>query len=272
MSESGSEKEMAEPLVDVVDVSVTRGGNEILRDIRFAINPGEHWVLLGPNGAGKTTLARLISARTYPDSGTVTALGADTSSEDGEYLASRIGVASQDVRDRLPQGDTVISLVMASAWGLLGQFDEDYEPADAQRAQDLSYALGIGDLKGRSFSTLSEGEKQRVSIARALMADPEILILDEPTAGLDLGARETLVSALSEIMSDRNAPSIVLITHEIEEIAPGFTNVALLRDGKLLEAGPIEATLTAPLLSDTFGLPLEVVKQGDRYWAFASGG
>lgn len=260
------------PLVEVDEVDYVRGETQILKDVNLTINPGEHWVLLGPNGAGKSSLARLIAGRTYPTEGEVEVFGEPTTDVESDYLASRIGVGSQDVRDRLAEADTVLSLVLASAWGQVASFDEEYEDEDTARAMDLLTALGVGALAERPFGTLSEGEKQRVSIARALMIDPELLILDEPTAGLDLGARETLVGALQEIMADKASPSVVLITHEIEEIAPGFTNVALLSGGEVLEAGPLEEVLTGENLTRAFGLPLNVVEQRGRYWAYSEQG
>ena len=258
----------AAPLVEVTDVDYARGGTQILQGVSVSVNEGDHWVFLGPNGAGKTSLARLISGRTYPTSGVVEVFGEDTGETESDYLASRIGVASLDVRDRLVEADDVLSVLLASTWGQVGVFDEEYEDEDVARAKDLLAALGIQNLQDQPFGSLSEGEKQRVSIARALMVDPELLILDEPTAGLDLGARETLVAALTEIMADRAAPSVVMITHEIDEIAPGFTHVALLEGGRIVKAGPLQEVLTSENLSETFGLPLTVVERDGRYWAY----
>ncbi len=256
------------PLVEVTGVDYARGGTQILQGVDLVVNAGEHWVFLGPNGAGKTSLARLISGRTYPSGGVVEVFGEDTTETESDYLASRVGVASLDVRDRLVEADDVLSVLLASTWGQVGTFDEEYEDEDVERAKDLLAALGIKNLQDQPFGTLSEGEKQRVSIARALMVDPELLILDEPTAGLDLGARETLVAALSEIMGDKSAPSVVMITHEIDEIAPGFTHVALLEGGRIVKAGPLQEVLNSENLSDTFGLPLTVVERDGRYWAY----
>ena len=258
-----------QPLIELREAALKRGRTEIVTDIDFLVRPGEHWAILGPNGAGKTTLARLIAGREYPTSGTAVVLGQDTSTEDPTYLASLVGVASQDVRDKIPPYDTAEEVVLSAAWGQTIRFGEDYEKEDHGRAQDLLEALGVGELAQRPFGTLSEGEKQRVAIARALMADPEVLILDEPTAGLDLGAREMLVVALGEIMSGPDSPAILLITHEIEEIAPGFTHAALMKDGGMVTAGPIEEVLTAQNLTETFGLPLDVGRSDNRWWARA---
>lgn len=259
-----------QPLVDLQGVGLARGRTTIVSDVDFKVNPGEQWVILGPNGAGKTTLARLVSARDYPTTGTASVLGADSSGEESTYIASRIGVASSDIRERVLGTDTVLDVVVSAAWGQTTRFDEEYEDSDRARALDLLAALGMAGFEGRTFGSLSEGEKQRVSIARALMADPEIVILDEPTAGLDLGARETLLLALSEIMADTKAPSIILITHEIEEIAPGFTHTLLMKDGHVTAAGPIGEVLTSQNLSEVFGLPLEVSSEDGRWWARAT--
>lgn len=256
-------------LIELKGVALRRGRSKILSEIDFQVEAGQNWVVLGPNGAGKTSMARLIAARDYPTSGTATVLGVDTSDAESTYVAARVGVASQDTRERIIDADSVLDVVLSAAWGQTVRFSEEYEDADRERADNLLSALGIGPLSQRSFGSLSEGEKQRVSIARALMADPEIVILDEPTAGLDLGARETLVLALGEIMSGPNAPAVVLITHEIEEIAPGFTHAALMKDGRVAWSGPIDEVLTGAKLTEVFGLPLEVRREDGRWWARA---
>ncbi len=260
---------MTRDAVALSDVVVKRSGQVILDDLTLRIGEDEHWVILGPNGAGKTTVARLITGRDYPNSGTVVVLGEDTQEVESTYLASRVGFASSDVRDRISGAEPVISVVLSAGWGQTARFSEEYDDGDEDRARDLLAALGVAELAERRFGTLSEGERQRISIARALMPDPEIVLLDEPTAGLDLGARETLVMALNEIMNGRSTPTMVLITHEIEEIAPGFTHVAMLRDGKLVAAGAIETVLNSDNLSEAFGIPLVVERRDGRWWAHA---
>lgn len=259
-----------EPLVQFDAVSVDRSGTKILSDIDFKIDEGEHWVLVGPNGAGKTTLARVIVGREYNVQGDVNVLGEAISEHDVTELASRVGFASLEVGQRVQPHETVMQMVMSSAWGQAVTFDEDYERVDEDRAKDLLGALGVGSLANRLFSTLSEGERRRVLLARALMADPEILILDEPTAGLDLAGREILVSALSEIMGAPSSPAIILITHELEEIGPNFTHAATVKNGKITAAGPIETVLTDAILTATFDLPLTVHNESGRWHATAA--
>lgn len=251
------------------NVDVELSGERILSDLDLTVESGQHWVIVGPNGAGKTTVARLIAGLEIPTSGSVNVLGQDTREVESTYLASQVGFASSDVRDRLSAPSKVLSLVLPAAWGQTTRFTEEYEEVDEQRAMDLLNALGIGQLSERRYGSLSEGEKQRVSIARALMADPEIVILDEPTAGLDLGAREMLVGALGEIMADRNAPTVIMITHELEEIAPGFSHGVLLNQGRVVASGELSSVLTSANLSEAFGLPLEVERRNDRWWATA---
>ncbi len=258
-----------ETLANLTDVSLKRGRSTVVSGVNFRVEPGQQWVILGPNGAGKTTVARLLSARDYPTKGSAVVLGSETSGEDANYLASRVGVAASDLRERIDPAERVLDVVSSAAWGQTTRFSEEYEEADTRRALDLLAALGVEKLADRPFGSLSEGEKQRVAIARALMADPEILLLDEPTAGLDLGARETLLRALTELMSGRHAPAIVLITHEIEEIPAGFTHALLMKGGTVQAAGPIAEVLTSERLSEAFDIPLAVTQEGGRWWARA---
>lgn len=254
---------------ELENVGFERLGSRILSDVTLTFDEGQHWVLLGPNGAGKTTVAKLIAAREFPTEGIVRVLGEDTRDAQSVYLASRVGFASADVRDRLRPTDTALALVLAAAWGQTATFSETYEGSDRERAQDLLAALGVADLADRQFGTMSEGERQRVTIARALMSDPEIVILDEPTAGLDLGARETLVVALRDLMADPATPTMILITHELEEIAPGFTHAALLSEGRVVKSGLIEEVITGDNLTTAFGLELQVDRAHGRWWAKA---
>ena len=260
-----------ETVVDLSEVSLVRGGTRILNSVSWTTRVGEHWVVLGPNGAGKTSLARIVAGREVPSSGEASVLGERIGTTDPRELATRVGFSSQSVAQRIPGSSTVSSVVLTASWGQSLSFHESYEDEDTARAEDLIALFGVAALADRRFSTLSEGERQRVLLARALMADPEVLVLDEPTAGLDLGARELLVGALEELTADPASPQLILVTHQIEEIAPGFTHAAVMAEGRILAAGPIEETLTGVTLSRAFRLPLRAGRTEGRWWAHAPG-
>lgn len=255
------------PLIKAESLIVNRGGRNILGPLSWAVERGQNWVILGPNGAGKTTLARLICGRDYLDSGTLQILGGSLEQYSGAELSTQVGLASIEVAERIPADENSLSVVLAAAWGQNLSFQEEYENSDIARAKDLLAALGIAELEQRAFLSLSEGEKRRVLIARSLMSDPEILILDEPTAGLDLGGREILLRALKEIIKSKAAPTVVLITHELEEINENFTHGLLLKDGQIVARGPLDEVLTAENLSETFGIALTVTHKDGRWWA-----
>lgn len=263
------QNEATEPVADLDSVTVNRQGKNILEEVSWRITPGQHWVILGPNGAGKTTLARLLAGREQLTSGSIQLLGQGLGEHEALDLASRVGFASAEVGARISAQETTLQAVLSSAWGQSASFGEGYEQLDEERGKDLLHALGVGDFADRVFASLSEGERRRVFLARALMPDPELLILDEPTAGLDLAGTEILVSALAEIMASPQSPSTILITHELEEIGPGFTHALLLRDGKSVAQGPIDQVLTGENLTAAFGLPLKVGREDGRWWAVA---
>ncbi|KAB8157469.1 ATP-binding cassette domain-containing protein [Streptomyces sp. 3MP-14] len=254
-------------VLELVDVSVVREGRALLDKVSWSIAEGERWVILGPNGAGKTTLLNVASSYLFPTSGTVQILGEKLGGVDVFELRPRIGMASSALADKLSRRQTVLSTVLTAAYGMTAGWQESYEAVDEQRARAFLDRLGMNDLLDRRFGTLSEGERKRTQIARALMTDPELLLLDEPAAGLDLGGREDLVRRLGRLARDPYAPSMVMVTHHVEEIAPGFTHVLLIRGGRVLAAGPVEDTLTSAQLSRCFGLPLVVERQGDRWTA-----
>ena len=248
-------------------VRVVRGQSVLLDDVHWGVEEGERWVVLGPNGAGKTTLLQLAATRIHPTAGTVDVLGERLGRVDVFEIRPRVGLASAAIADHIPAGEVVGNVVVTAAYGVVGRWREHYDQADYHRAMQLLAGLGAAHLADRRFGTLSEGERKRVQIARALMTDPELMLLDEPAAGLDLGGREDLVARLGDLASDDDAPVLVLVTHHVEEIPPGFTDVLLLRAGRIVAAGPIEATLTAENLSATFGLPLVVERHGQRWSA-----
>jgi iron complex transport system ATP-binding protein len=257
-------------VLDLQGVTVRRGTTTILDAVDWQVNEGERWVILGRNGAGKTTMLQIASARMHPTSGSAEVLGERLGRVDVFELRPRIGLASAALAERIPGDETVRDVVLTAAYGVTGRWRESYEDFDTERADDLLRAFGVDGLADRTFGTLSEGERKRTQIARALMTDPEILLLDEPAAGLDLGGREELVAALSELAGDPASPVLVLVTHHVEEIPPGFTHLMLLRDGRVHRAGPIGEVLTAENLSEAFGLPLVVAHGGGRWMARAA--
>ncbi len=256
-------------VIGIDSATVTRGGAELLRSVSWRVELDERWVVLGPNGAGKTTLLNLAAARLFPSRGTVHVLGELLGRVDVTELRTRIGLTTVALHDRIPPNESVLDVVMTAAWGVLGRFREDYQALDADRAQSLLGQLGALPLAKRDYGTLSEGERKRVQIARALMTDPELLLLDEPAAGLDLGGREDLVRRLAELAEDAAAPALVLVTHHVEEIPPGFSHALLLRQGEVVAQGPMSSVITSENLSATFDLPLSVNLSNGRYTARA---
>jgi iron complex transport system ATP-binding protein len=254
-------------VLNLDSVSVRRGTNFLLDDFSLTVAEGEHWAVLGPNGAGKTTLLEIAAGRMHPTTGTVNILEEQLGRVDVFELRPRIGYASTILANRIPSSEAVLDTVLTAAYGVTGRWVEEYEQDDIERARDLLAAFHITHLADRSFGTLSEGERKRVQIARALMTDPELLLLDEPASGLDFGGREELLGALSEILSSKWAPATIMVTHHVEEIPEGITHVLLLSEGTDLAAGPIEETLTAENLAATFGIDVKLTRDGQRYHA-----
>jgi iron complex transport system ATP-binding protein len=250
-------------------VTVTRGGADLLADLSWRVGERDRWVVLGPNGAGKTTLLSVVAARLHPTRGTVHVLGERVGAVDVFELRPRIGFASAALADRLPGEETVHDVVVTAAYAVVGRFGEEYDALDHVRARGLLDQFGVAQLADRRYATLSEGERKRVQVARALMTDPEVLLLDEPAAGLDLGAREDLLRRLSELAADPDAPALVLVTHHVEEIPPGITHALLLREGRAVASGPVADVLTDAALTEAFGLPLHVSADAGRWYARA---
>ncbi|MDR1450193.1 MAG: ABC transporter ATP-binding protein [Propionibacteriaceae bacterium] len=260
------------PVVEVADVTVRRGGAVLLDHIDWTVAESDRWVVIGPNGAGKTTLMRVIAATMFPTSGRVTVLGEELGHVDVFELRPRIGVCSSAIAAQIPDEERVGDVVMSAAYAVFGRWHEEYQAVDHGRASRLMADLGIAGLADRVFGTLSEGERKRVQIARALMTDPELLILDEPTAGLDLAGRELLLDTLSQIVLDPLSPAAVLVTHHVEEIPIGITHALLLKAGRVVASGPLDDVLTPAVLSETFDLELDVVQRSGRWWAQATFG
>ena len=256
-------------VVDLADVSIVRGGSTLLDSVSLQITESDRWVVIGPNGAGKTTLLQVLGAQIHPTDGVVEILGEILGLVDVFELRPRIGITSAALAERIPRGERVHDVVVSASYAVLGRWREDYDQLDHERADELLDQLGIGQLVDRTFGTLSEGERKRVQIARALMTDPELLLLDEPAAGLDLSGREALVRTLGELAQDPYAPASVLVTHHVEEIPVGITHALLLKKGQIVAAGPIDETLTADNLSATFDLPLALTRTDGRWAARA---
>jgi iron complex transport system ATP-binding protein len=251
-------------------VTVTRDGVDLIRDVTWRVEVDERWVVLGPNGAGKTTLLNLVAGRLFPTTGTVRVLGERLGRVDVSELRTRVGLATLAPEDRTPPGETALDVVMTAAWGVVGRFREAYADLDRARAAALLDQLGVGSLAGRAYVALSEGERKRVRIARAMMTDPELLLLDEPAAGLDLGGREDLVRRLGALAADPDAATLVLVTHHVEEIPAGFSHALLLRRGGVVAAGLLGDTITAANLTATFGVDLRVGYEYGRFTARAA--
>ncbi|HKN97753.1 MAG TPA: ABC transporter ATP-binding protein [Pseudonocardiaceae bacterium] len=248
-------------------VTVRRGTTELISDVDWSVELDERWVVLGPNGAGKTTLLRIAAAELHPTSGRVHVLGERIGRTDVFELRPRIGLSSAALTMRVPADEKVSDLVVSAGYAVLGRWRETYESVDTGRAADLLTAMGVGHLADRTFGTLSEGERKRVLIARAMMTDPEMLLLDEPAAGLDLGGREDLVARLAALAMDPDAPATVLVTHHVEEIPPGFTHALLLRDGRVVAQGLLDDVVTSDNLSVAFGQRLALDRAGGRFFA-----
>ena len=253
-------------VLELDEVSVRRGEAVLLDRVTWTVEEDERWVVLGPNGAGKTTLLQVAAAQLHPSSGVAGILGERLGAVDVFDLRPRIGLTSASLAERIPRHERVHDVVVSASYGVVGRWREGYDDLDHERARDLLIEVGVKHLSDRTFGTLSEGERKRVQIARALMVDPELLLLDEPAAGLDLGGREDLVSTLSVLAADPDSPATVLVSHHVEEIPPGFTHALLLRDGRVVVHGALDDVLTPESLSATFGMPL-VLQHEDGRWA-----
>jgi len=248
-------------------VTVRRGEKLLLDSIDWTVEEDERWVILGPNGSGKTTLLQLAATTMHATAGKVGVFGEQLGRVDVFELRPRIGLSSAALAQRIPGGELVTDVVVSAGYAVLGRWREAYGRLDVRRAKALLGRFGVAELADRRYGTLSEGERKRVQIARALMTDPELLLLDEPAAGMDLGGREDLLRRLASLAADPDAPTMVLVTHHVEEIPRGMTHAMLLRDGRVVAQGLISQVLTSEHLSATFGLRLVVEREGGRYTA-----
>ena len=249
------------------DVRLVRDDRTILEAIDWSVGPGERWVVLGPNGCGKTTLVRIASMWLHPSSGTVEVAGGVLGRVDVRRHRVRVAVVSASVADMLRPGIDVLDVVLTAKHAALEAWWHTYDDGDRRHAVESLARFGADHLAERTFGTLSSGERQRVLLARALSVDPAIVFLDEPMAGLDLGAREDLVGRLGELAADGSSPPLVLVTHHVDEIPAGFTHVLLLAGGRIHAAGPLDEVLTEEALSGAFGIPLRLERRHGRWWS-----
>jgi iron complex transport system ATP-binding protein len=257
-------------VLEFSDVVVRRSSRDIVDHLSWTVRDDERWVILGPNGAGKTTLLQLADTLMHPTSGIVRILGEQLGRSDVFELRPRIGFASSAMARRVPQEETVLNVVMTAAYSVLGRWREDYDDIDERRALRVLAEWHLDHLADRTFGTLSDGEQKRVQIARAVMTDPELLLLDEPSASLDLGAREELLTLLSGYAQAPTTPAMIMVTHHVEEVPVGFTHVLLLRDGQAVASGPLSDTLTSDNLTETFGMPIVLTEADGRFAARAA--
>lgn len=257
-------------VLQLSDVSVVRDANPILSNLDWTVEGDERWVILGPNGAGKTTLLQIAAAMSHPSTGTATVLDGKLGQVDVFELRPRVGFASSAMARRFPADETVLNVVLTAAYSVTGRWNEDYEDVDLRRAHRVLAEWKLDHLENRLFGSLSDGEQKRVQIARSVMTDPELLLLDEPAASLDLGAREELLQLLGGYASSSDSPAIVMVTHHVEEIPRGFTNVLLVSGGRIVAAGPLSEVLTSDSLEATFGLPITLTETDGRYSARAA--
>lgn len=257
-------------ILQLENISVVRGDRVILGPLDWQVLEGQRWVILGPNGAGKTTLLQVCSSLIHPSSGQIRILGQTLGKVDVFELRTQIGLTSSKLLEQLPDDELVMDVVLTAAYAMFGRWQEKYDLWDESRAMALLTALGVRELGNRVFGSLSDGEKKRVQIARSLMADPELLLLDEPASSLDLGGREDLLQRIENFASDPLAPATVIVTHHIEEIPVGTTHALLLKEGKVLAQGVIDQVITNENLTNAYGLPIAVQSQNGRFFARAN--
>ncbi len=258
------------PSLELVDVHLRRDGTTIIGKISSKVEHNQRWIILGANGSGKTSLMRIMALYDHPSSGTVEVLGERLGTTDIRVLRRRVGYTAAALADQLRRELSVEDVVKTAKFAALEPWWHHYDDADRERALSCLAQLEVDHLADRTFGSLSSGEQQRVLLARTLMNDPSVILLDEPSARLDLGGREQLVATLGDLATDPLAPPVVMVTHHVDEIPTGMTHVMMLKHGNVLTAGPIEATLTADALSECFDIPLELERRSTgRFSAWA---
>jgi iron complex transport system ATP-binding protein len=262
--QSGTDPDL---LIDFAKVSLRRGGQTLVGPVTWAVELDERWVVVGPNGAGKTSLLRIAAAMEHPSSGTAYVLGERLGKTNMSELRSRVGLSSSALGQRVRDDEVVRDLVVSAGYAVMGRWREAYEDVDYERAANMLENIGAEHLIDRTYGTLSEGERKRVLIARSMMTDPELLLLDEPAAGLDLGGREELVARLADLAADPDAPATVLVTHHVEEIPQGFSHCLLLSEGIVVASGLLSDVLNSDNLSKAFGQSIALDVIDGRYFA-----
>lgn len=256
-------------VIELKDVSLVRDSKPILDRIDWKVDDSQRWVIIGPNGAGKTSLLRLAAAQLHPSLGEVSILGETLGEVNVFELRTRIGFASSALAAHIPNSETVLDAVMTAAYAVTGRWNEKYDEIDERRARRVLAEWQLEKLADRAFGTLSDGERKRTQIARAVMTDPELLLLDEPVASLDLAAREQTIKIIGGYASSPNAPAIIMVTHHLEEIPAGFTHALIITGGRIFAAGEIAHTITSEKISEAFGLSITVDSVNGRYRAIA---
>jgi iron complex transport system ATP-binding protein len=254
-------------VLDFNNVTVLRDKKPVLSNVDWQVESDQRWVIIGPNGAGKTTLLRVAASQIQPSTGTAIVLGQTLGKVNVFELRTRIGFASNALSSHIPNSETVLNSVMTAIYAVTGRWNEEYDEIDVRRAMRVLNEWQLSEFADRAFGTLSDGERKRAQIARAVMPDPELLLLDEPVASLDLAAREQTISLIGAYASEPAAPAIVMVTHHLEEIPAGFTHALIVSGGQIHAAGPIEQTLTSDKLSGAFGVSISVELVDGRYRA-----
>ena len=245
-------------------LGVTRSGKELLHDVDWTIDSSERWVILGPNGAGKTTLLTLLASLMHPSTGVLTVLGERVGKTDVFELRPRVGFASSAMAARIPANESVVDAVLTAAHAVTGRWNEEYDDIDVRRAHRVLGEWNLEHLADRTVGTLSDGERKRVQIARSVMTDPELLLLDEPAGSLDLGGREDVIELLDRFAAWDAAPAMVMVTHHVEEIPPSFTHALLLKDGEVFDQGTVDEVITSDTISELFERPLIIDSHDGR--------
>jgi iron complex transport system ATP-binding protein len=257
---------MRNPWIDIKNVRFVRSRRLILDDISWEIRPGEHWVVLGANGSGKTTLLQILAGYLWPTSGDVTVLGEHFGEVDLRALRRKIGWVGSFLQAQVPPSQKPLEFIVSGKYASLGIFDKP-EPQDFEEAAALAARLEVDGILDLPYAVLSHGEKQRLLIARALIHKPRLLILDEPCGGLDLVSREQLLATLESMGREPGGPSMILVTHYLEEIMPAFNHVFLLKSGRCAAKGEKDRILRPDLLTQTFGIPIDAGRENGRYWS-----